>query len=518
MQKRKNLLLLGVSALMCLTACGGGGNGDVDRTLPDDLPTQDTEIIFWHCLGHAKTTQLEKIVTAFNNEYKGSYHVKLVHLGGDYDSLHTSVKTKLSSGDVPALTMGYPDSFAEYITKDLVDASLLRLDSFINDPKFGYKKAEKDDFVPGYYNEGINYQFDGVWSMPMYKSTEVMYYNRSYFDGLNQQNKVKFANNEEFKALASAVQDMTVEKYRPEMTDRKAASEEFGQKLTALRNWCAAHEGYVYTVPTKWDDMIALGKQMQRDRTAQNVVDEFYPIGYDSDANMFITQFAQRGIPYTVNDDASKKDPQKHFAFVNDQAKAFVGDVLQLVKDKVMVTKGSLGGTKYTNDYFGEGKLVMTIGSTGGSSYNISSNFQVELAPVPYAGDTPKYIQQGPSICFFNNDDDYIHKGAWLFYKMLAEPQANAALALENSYDPIRISSYETEQYKKWIGNAGQGLKYDIPAITATLKNYYYTSPTFVGSGTARTEIGSLIKYTYLNNRTIDDAFAYAFGQCKAAA
>ena len=100
----------------------------------------------------------------------------------------------------------------------------------------------------------------------------------------------------------------------------------------------------------------------------------------------------------------------------------------------------------------------------------------------------------------------------------MADPQANAALALENSYDPIRISSYETEQYKKWIGNAGQGLKYDIPTITATLKNYYYTSPTFIGSGTARTEVGSLIKYTYLNKRSVDDAFLYAFGQCKAAA
>ena len=60
---------------------------------------------------------------------------------------------------------------------------------------------------------------------------------------------------------------------------------------------------------------------------------------------MFISQFAQRGIPYTVNDDASKTDTKKHFQFVNDDAKTFVGDVLQLVKDKVMVTKGSLGGT-----------------------------------------------------------------------------------------------------------------------------------------------------------------------------
>ena len=503
---RKNLFLLAATALLSLTACAGGVV-DVDRALPTDDPTKDTEITFFHCLGHFKTTELEKVAAKFDEMYKGKYHMNLVHLAGDYDGLHDALKTKISSGEVPAISMGYPDSFSEYISKRLEDSQLLRLDNFISDPTYGYSKAEIDDFVPGYYAEGNQYQFDGVWSMPMYKSTEVMYYNQSYFDGLNQQNKVLFASDSNFTSLAAKVDNKTRE-----------TSATFDADLKALKDYVVAHNGYTYQVPTKWDDMIALAKQIMKDRSDKGVTGEFYPIGYDSDANMFISQFAQRGIPYTVNDDASKTDTKKHFQFVNDDAKTFVGDVLQLVKDKVMVTKGSLGGTKYTNEYFGEGKLVMTIGSTGGSSYNISSNFQVSLAPVPYYGETPKYIQQGPSICFFNNDNDYIHKGAWLFYKLLSDKEYNAALALENSYDPIRISSYDTQNYKNWIALKDEGLKYAIPAITSTLKNYYYTSPTFVGSGTARTQIGSLIKYTYLEKRSIDDAFAYAYGQCKSAA
>ena len=504
---RKKLLLIAASALLTLTACGG--TVDVDRNLPTDDPTKEVEITFWHCLGHAKTDELRKVADKFDALYAGKYKMNLVHLAGDYDGLHSAAKTKLSSGEVPALAMGYPDSFAEYISKDLADSSLLRLDNFIKDPNFGYKDSEIADFVPGYYAEGNQYQFDGVWSMPMYKSTEVMYYNRAYMDGLNEQNKVKFANDTTFAGLVAKVEGKTREK-----------SATYDKDLAALKEYVVGHQGYTYTVPQKWDDMIALGKQILRDRAAypDDIKGEFYPIGYDSDANMFITQFAQRGIPFTVNDDASRSDPKKHFAFVNDDAKAFVGDVLQNVRDKVMVTKGSLGGTKYTNDYFGEAKLVMTIGSTGGSSYNISSNFQVDLAPVPYYGEAPKYIQQGPSICFFNNDDDYIHKGAWLFYKMLADTENNTALALENSYDPIRISCYDTANYKSWIALKDEGLKYAIPSITSTLKDYYYTSPTFVGSGTARTQIGSLIKYTYLENRSIDDAFTYAFNQCKSAA
>ena len=503
---RKKLFLLAASALLTMTACGGGVV-DVDRTLPTDDPAKETEITFWHCLGHAKTDELRKVADKFDAMYAGKYKMNLVHLAGDYDSLHDAAKTKLSSGENPALAMGYPDSFAEYISNDLADSSLLRIDNFIKDPNYGYSEAEIKDFIPGYYAEGTNYQFEGTWSMPMYKSTEVMYYNRSYFDGLNEQNKAKFANNAEFNALLVKVSGKTREK-----------SATFDTDLAALKAFVVANGGYTYTVPTKWDEMINLGKQIIADRKATNVTGEFYPIGYDSDANMFITQFAQRGIPFTVNNDETRANPVKHFAFVNDQAKAFVGEVLQHVKDKVMVTKGSLGGNKYTNDLFGLGQLVMTIGSTGGSSYNISSNFQVDLAPVPYAGDTPKYIQQGPSICFFNNDDDYVHKGAWLFYKMLADTQNNTALALENSYDPIRVSCYDTDNYKTWIGMKGKGLKYDIPAITSTLKDYYYTSPTFVGSGTARTQIGRLINYTYLENRTVDEAFTFAFNQCKTAA
>lgn len=159
----------------------------------------------------------------------------------------------------------------------------------------------------------------------------------------------------------------------------------------------------------------------------------------------------------------------------------------------------------------------MSVGSTGGSSYQVSANFRVSLAPVPYKN-KQKYIMQGPSICFFNNNNDYIHKGAWLFYKELAEPANNCSLALENSYDPVRKSSYETTEYKTWISYAGRGtLSYDIPAITSTLKEYYMTSPSFVGSGTARTEIGSILKYVVNQGQSIETAFETAMNKCKMA-
>ena len=499
--QKKSLLIIALTTMLGLTACGGGDTV-VDQELPRDDPSSEVSFEFWHCLGHEKTKNLEKVAESFNTKYAGKYKVVLKHPAGDYGSLHSTLKTKMSSGEVPALSMGYPDSFSEYISKRMGDSFLLRLTNYVNDPDFGYTAKELADFVPSYYNEGTNYQFDGVWSMPMYKSTEVMYYNASYFSGDNPMNQKKFANNAQFATLVN------------ELDGANAADED----LAALKTWVKANNGYAYDVPETWDQAIALSRQMLADRAAENITDEFYPFGYDSDANLLISQMEQRGIPYTSNDEASKSDYREHFKFNNAEAKALVNEIVGYLKEKVMITKNSIGsGSTYTNDYFTAFKCAFTVGSTGGSSYNVSSNFKVKLAPVPYKNQR-KYIQQGPSFCFFDCGDAYKQKGAWLFYKEFADATNNAKVALENSYDPVRISSYTTREYEEWLSHEGEGLKYDIPAMTATLKDYYMTSPVFIGSSTARDEIGNIISYIYSSNNTVDQAFDTALSHCYTAA
>lgn len=501
---KKRCLLLSLCSLFVMAGCGETNNGEgsnsyVDTILPTDDPTSEVEIKFWHCLGHDKEENLNKIVNSFNTKYAGKYKVTLNKVAGDYDALNDAVKTKLASGEVPALTMGYPDSFASYMGSTLSDSNILRLNNFINDENYGYSQDELDDFVDEYLKEGNDYTFNGYWSMPMYKSTEVLYYNVNYFYGDNEQNDKLFASSSEYSSLKKKIASAT-----PAQED-----------LDALKNFVTSHKGYTYDLPVTWDDMVSVSKKMIADRNSMNVTNEFYPLGYDSDANLFISQFAQRNIDYTTELSDTKEG---HFLFNNDKAKALTQEIVDLVNDKVLITKGTLGGSKYTSTYFNEAKLAMSVGSTGGSSYQVSANFKVGLAAVPYKNQQ-KYIMQGPSICFFNNNNNYIHKGAWLFYKEMAAPEANCALALENSYDPIRKSSYETTQYKNWIALAGRGtLSYDIPAITSTLKDYYFTSPSFVGSGTARTEIGKLLQYTVNSKMSIDQAFETVYNACIMAA
>ncbi len=497
MKNKKSLWALAAVALssaFALAGCSNDGSSVVDTTLPTDDPTSEVKIHFWTCLGHEKSSNLSKIIDSFNSKYAGKYQVIEDKIAGDYDSLSEAIKQKIAANEIPALSMGYPDNFSVYMGQSLENSALLRLDNFINDKDYGYSEEEKKDFVSAFYNEGSDYQFSGQWSMPMYKSTEVMYYNMNYFYGANAANNAKFANNSEYLALYNAAKGTNAD----------------DDQLKALKTWLSSHEGYVYEVPTTWEEMVTTAKKMKSDLAAQNIKDEFYPVGYDSDSNLLISQFAMRDIPYTTN--ANISAAKDHILFNNDKAKSFVSEIVSMYNQGLIITKGILGGSKYTNTYFTSLKSAMSIGSTGGSSYNVSSNFRVGLAPVPHPeGKEAKYIQQGPSICFFNNDNPYIHKGAWLFYKELAEPVNNAKLAMQNSYDPVRVSSFATDEYKQWIANKDLDLKYAIPATTASLRDNYMTSPVFLGSETARDEVGQILTYVIANNMTVDNAFNKAY-------
>lgn len=497
------------AATIALSACAGGGGDDADivvpkKYLPADDPTSEVTITFWHCLGHNKRMNLQAIADAFNAKYAGKYKIydlEKSKLGGDYGALASAAKTKIAGHEVPALCMGYPDTFSSYMTDDIDRSNLYCLDGFIEDETYGYSEKERADFVKSFYDEGNNYQFPGVWSMPMYKSTEIMYYNANFFAGANPWSLHKLSANTEFVSKYEALNNKGKYATDDELADFKAFAKGVG--------------AYTYEVPVTWDEMIATSKQILKDRETEQQTSDFYAMGYDSDANMFITQFAQRGIDYTVNNAESRRDPEKHYLFKNDKAKEFLTEIVQLVKDKVLITKGRLGDSKYTNELFNNLECAFTIGSTGGSSYNISEDFAVRLAPVPAVDAAhPTYIQQGPSICFFDNNNDYIHKGAWLFYKMLAETEYNTRLALENSYDPIRHSCFETDDYKNHIAQHDVAMEFDIPYHTKDLRQYYMTSPVFPGSDRARDEIGSLIKYAINQNLGVDGAINKAYNIC----
>lgn len=464
MKKNAVFGLFGV-AVMALSLASCGKQND------------EKAIVFWHCLGHDKMRNLDAIVQKFNEEHKDTdgYHVVCEQLTGSYTALHENVMTKLKAGSLASMTMGYPDSFSEYIGSNGESRSrILKLDNFIeNDSGFN-----KEDMVAQYFKEGTEYQYNGTYSVPMYKSTEIMYYNKTAFEASN---------------------------FYKENKDKTYG--DYGAKLGDPATW-------------DWDTLTYVATKIKEEKSS---VPDYAPLGYDSDSNLFITQMIQRGIKYTTGEGKGAE----HILFMDSQtAKPTAGltelvtEIYNLTKKGILITQDSYGN--YASNLFQQQKVMFTIGSTGGSVYNESTgDYQVALAPVPTWHNTKKYISQGPSICLFNTNNPEKEKATWEFYsKFISDPELNAALALENSYDPVRESSYETAGYKNFIsqgldenGNDAldQQMKYRIPNFTKTFTSNYVTTPIFIGSGTARNEIGSLIGYINSNNGNVEAAIQRAY-------
>lgn len=501
--------------LFSLTACtntgpnstGGGNNtggtGNTGDTEFDDVGVAgEKEIQFWHCIGHDKMRNLQRIIDEFNkaHEKTDGYYVKAYQIAGDYDALHDNVKTKLNSGFVPAITMGYPDSFSEYIGSNGANNSkILRLDDFIkNDADF-----DPSTMVQQYYAEGTEYQYPGTWSVPLYKSTEVMYYNIDAFQA------TKFYRDNK---------DKTYGQYEAIL----------GQPST----W-------------DWDTLMYVAQEIQKEKYQTA---DFHTLGYDSDANLFISQMYQRDIPFTTADGKGAQ----HFLFMepdgqslkpNDKLKTLVTDLYEKTSSadkskQCMVTQATYG--TYASDLFLQEKVMFTVGSTGGSAYNEpNGKFKAGMVPVPAYQNNKQYIMQGPSVCFFDLKDETKSKAAWEFYsEYVSDPKLNAGLALENSYDPVRTTSYETDSYLEWTSmgkidpeaNPYKGasfndsddvtaeLQYRIPNLTQTIDDYYISTPIFVGSGTAREEIGKLLSYCREHNGDVNAAILDAYTQCVLSA
>lgn len=86
---------------------------------------------------------------------------------------------------------------------------------------------------------------------------------------------------------------------------------------------------------------------------------------------------------------------------------------------------------------------------------------------------------------------------------------------MENSYDPVRLNSYDSKSYSAWTAmgldengndNPTKELKYRIPNLTKTLRENYFTSPVFIGSSVARKEIGKILDYVAQKKGNIDQA------------
>ena len=422
------LLALGSASLI---GCGDGGK---------------VKVKFWHTMGQSNQELLDRMIVEFNKIYPD---VVIEHSAqGDYGALYDKLNSAIPAGTMPTMAYCYPDHVADYMSSNAV----INIQDYLNDENLAFNSDDGllSDFSEAYWKEGTEYQKEGIYSVPFAKSTEVLFYNKDFFDKNN------------------------------------------------------------LSVPTTWDEMWALCKNIKENIMVKpEYADLLFPLGYDSDSNLFITMCEQRGLPYTTNKDV--KAAADHIQFNNAQTKAMAEELVGYMRKGYFLTKGCLPTTAYTSTYFTEGKIVMSIGSTGGTSYQTTTNFKVAVAPAPVTDENSTYVSQGPSICFFKKGSKAVKEAAWNFYKFITRAFNTAAYSALTGYEPVRKSAYQVPTYQEYL--KGDSLQAQTSATTATIMGKYFTSAVFNGSAAAREQVGNIFPLMYVNDYSADRAFAEAYSK-----
>lgn len=441
-----------------LSSCGSKAR-TADFVVPEEFTSDSIEINFWSTQGDALQAITDGAITRLQAKYP---NIKVVHTTkSNYDSLRDDVSTNIPVGGNPDIAYCYPDHVALYNDANVV----VPLDDLVNNKTFGYTKEEQSDFVESFFIEGKTFGDGKMYTMPFVKSTEVLYYNKTFFD----------ANN--------------------------------------------------LTVPQTWDEVWSVAAQIKQiDPTC-------YPLGYDSEANWFITLAAQYGYDYTAID----KDGNGQFLFENEGMKAVVND-LKAKYDQGLFTTQNIYGD-YTSNLFCADTVsnanaktcYMCIGSTGGATYQSPAatskrQFEVGVAAYPQLSkDGSKgnkaVIQQGPSLVLFKNDDPQKVLAAWLFLKELLTPETMNAVAKNNGYIPCTTSALNSSEIQEWLKTAAgnrNGMKAYAAKIAIEQKDNYFVSPAFLGSSTARDQVGLIIT-NVLSGVDTDKAFTAAMKECQRA-
>ena len=347
MSHKKMPFVLAVASMALLASCGGtpseptlsnsseSKEEDTSATAPIESessttvtdeefdPSKPVTINFWHTMGKTPGQEVLNSMIARFNEIYPNITVEHSQQGG-YDELHSTINENLATGNLPTMAYCYEDHVASYIDHNAV----LDMTPYVEDPVYGlgHNPAGYDlgdlgveDMTPSYWVPGAAYAVEGRYSFPFSKSTEALFYNKSIFDA---------------------------------------------------NGWEA---------PKTWDEMWDICEQIRSMPEYANN-DDFYCLGYDSDANLVIGGFEQRGLPYTsleVNASGS------HFNFNTAENKAYVSELKSHYDNHYLVTKGSSSNSSYTSELFKAGTCLMSIGSTGGTSYNYTDNFEVGVAGVP---------------------------------------------------------------------------------------------------------------------------------------
>jgi multiple sugar transport system substrate-binding protein len=456
------LLALALLALplLSMTSCNLFGNKNNDGKVT---------ITFYHTMGESLRAVLDKYIAEFNKLYPDIV-IEHKQVGG-YDDVRDQIQTEITVGDQPNIAYCYPDHVAMYNIAYAVQT----LDEYINSTEeitradgsteiLGLTQEQINNFIDGYYEEGKVYGDGKMYTLPMSKFTEVLYYNKTFFED-------------------------------------------------------PANVAKGLKVPTTWDEL------EEACRIIKEIDPKSVPLGYDSEANWFITMCEQMNSPYT-------SATGEHFLFDHETNREFVARFRRWYELGYVTTQEISGGytsALFTKDPSEEGNCYMCIGSSAGANHQIpkrddgSFKFEVGIATVPQVDPANrKVISQGPSLCIFKKSNEAEVRASWLFVKFLTTNlNFQAEFGMTSGYIPVLENVTDNAVYAEELeaANGYEGLPLLATKVALEQADAYYTSPAFNGSSAARDEVGKLIQFCFADASCatadgIKKAFENAVKEC----
>lgn len=439
--KRKIIAILMAVTLLVLavisSSCGakkGKPNFDVPEGGYDG---SEVTITFYHTMASNIRDILNIYIEDFNKLYP-NIHIDSQQIGG-YDDVRDQISTEIPYGTQPSLAYCYPDHVALYnlagavVTLDNLigsDITVTRADGTAE--ILGLTEAEKSDFIEGYYNEGAQFGDGLMYTMPFSKSTEVLYYNKTFFDANNLTVPTTWDEMEALCAKIKAIDPTSIPLgYDSESNWFITMCEQYGSDYTS-----ASGEHYLFDNETNREFVKKFRSWYEKGYLTTQTLYGAYTSG------LFISETGVRSY---------------------------------------MSIGSSAGATHQRPNPTADGSYPFEVGIATIPQVNPSQ---------------PKVISQGPSICIFKKDNPQEVVASWLFVKFLTTTvEFQAEFSMASGYVPVLKSVAQNDIYASFIANADGGNYISALSAKICLqqKEAYYTSPAFNGSSTARSQVGALL-------------------------
>ena len=525
----KPFLLLPIIAMSSafLSGCGGVARNNFAYDLDFNVDVSGQTIQMWTGFGSDITDVLEDLL----KEFKRLTGVTVKHESkSSYDGCLKAVTLAATSGKYPHVVVGYPDHFASYVKSRIIVRMDYYFENDVYNPTFEPEgeRFKAEDFYADYMLENRSVEFDEngkpyTLGVPFNKSTEVLVYNKTFFNYCAKQDDLKD------KIFVPATYEQ-LETVGQNILDYFKDNNLYGK---ILYNDGTTVEGSGKKVVMDLSKIIDPATA----KTASDRKVAFKPFSYDSQANLFITTIRQNGGIYTEVDPQTRKG---YLAFDSKETKDGMNYLKGLYDKNIFGVPADWDEAKYGSNPFKAYKTVMTLGSSAGVANDAptGNKFEIGTAPVPYKSADKKYvISQGANLALLDRGSKEERVAAWQLIKFLSK-YANGYFCQKTGYYPScpyaeianeqgvsgmwahadENDEYDGVDYATWLEEAKESPSTtdQIKAETAEVNlNHYvkdgenwikFVDSPFAGSASVREAVAVIPPLVFTNKKTIDNA------------